>query len=140
MRRRPSVASGSSVTARRKPEDPTAAFFGVLAELDRDPLLRRANGTIRFDLTDGKRVDRWLVSLEDGEVTVSRANREADCVIRADKALFDEIVVGKANGTAAVLRGAMTIEGEMELMMLLRRVFPGPRAHASRSGNGRRPS
>jgi putative sterol carrier protein len=128
------------VSARRKPQDPTAEFFGVLAELDRDPRLGQANGTIRFDLTDGKRVDRWLVSLKEGAVTVSRANREANCVVRVDKALFDEIAVGKANGTAAILRGAMTIEGEMGLMLVLRRVFPGPRARAARSRNGRRPS
>jgi putative sterol carrier protein len=128
------------VSARRKPQDPTAEFFGVLAELDRDPRLGQANGTIRFDLTDGKRVDRWLVSLEDGAVTVSRANRKANCVVRVDKALFDEIAVGKANGTAAILRGAMTIEGDMGLMLVLRRVFPGPRARAARSRNGRRPS
>jgi putative sterol carrier protein len=128
------------VSARRKPQDPTAEFFGVLAELDRDPRLGQANGTIRFDLTDGKRVDRWLVSLEEGAVTVSRADREADCVVRVDKALFDEIAVGKANGTAAILRGAMTIEGEMGLMLVLRRVFPGPRVRAARSRNERRPS
>ncbi|MGN6430286.1 MAG: SCP2 sterol-binding domain-containing protein [Gaiellaceae bacterium] len=128
------------MSARRKPADPTAEFFAGLAELDRDPLLAKANGTIRFDLRDGRRVDRWLVSLKDGEVTVSRANRDADCVIRVDKALFDEIAVGKANGTAAVLRGAMTIDGEMELMMVLRRTFPGPRARATRSRNGRRPA
>jgi hypothetical protein len=126
------------VSARRKPEDPTAKFFGALAELGPDPLLERANGTIRFDLRDGKRVDRWLVSLENGEVTVSRGGGDADCVVHADKALFDEIAVGKENGTAAVLRGAVTIDGEMELMMVLRRVFPGPPARRARSRNGRR--
>jgi putative sterol carrier protein len=61
-------------------------------------------------------------------------------VVRADKALFDEIAVGKTNATAAVLRGAMTIDGDMELMMQLRKVFPGPRARAARSPNGRRPA
>jgi putative sterol carrier protein len=127
-----------SVSARRKPEDPTAEFFGALVEHGRDPLLERANGTVRFDLKEGKRVDRWLVSLENGEVTVSRGTGDADCVVRADKALFDEIAAGKENGTAAVLRGAMTIDGEMQLMMVLRRVFPGPRARRTRSRNGRR--
>jgi putative sterol carrier protein len=128
------------VGARRKPEDPTAEFFGGLVEHDRDPLLERANGTVRFDLRDGKRVDRWLLSLENGEVTVSRANRHADCVVRADKALFDKIAAGKANATAAVLRGAMTMDGEMKLMVLLQRVFPGPPRRRARSRNGGRPA
>jgi putative sterol carrier protein len=127
------------LSARRKP-DPTAEFFGRLAEHDHDPLLERANGTVRFDLRDGKRVKRWLLSLENGEVTVSRANSEADCVVRADKALFDEIATGKENATAAVLRGAVTIDGEMELMVLFQRVFPGPRKRRARSRNGRRPA
>jgi len=127
------------VSARRKP-DPTAEFFAGLAEHDYDPLLERANGTVRFDLRDGKRVNRWLVSFEHGEVTVSRANRAADCVVRADKALFDQIAAGKTNDTAAVLRGAMTIDGEMELIMVLRKVFPGPRRRRGRGRNGRRPA
>jgi len=128
------------VSARRKPEDPTAEFFGGLAERDRDPLLQKADGTVRFDLKDGNRVERWLLSLENGEVSVSRANADADCLVRADKALFDEIASGKANATAAVLRGAVTIDGEMELMVLLQRVFPGPPARRARSRNGRRPA
>ena len=128
------------MSARRKPGDPTAEFLGGLTEHDRDPLLEKANGTVRFDLKDGKRVDHWLVYLEDGEITVSRSGGDADCVVRADKTLFEEIVAGKANGTAAVLRGAMTIEGEMELMVLLRRAFPGPPARRARTRNGRRPA
>jgi predicted lipid carrier protein YhbT len=127
------------VSTRRKPEDPTAEFFGGLVEHQPDPLLEKANGTIRFDLREGKRVDRWLLSLENGEVTVSRANGDADCVVRADKALFDEIVAGRANGTAATLRGALTMDGDLELMVLLRRVFPGP-ARRARRRNGRRPA
>ena len=126
------------MSTRRKPADPTAEFFGGLVEHQPDPLLEKANGTIRFDLRDGKRVDRWLVSLDNGEVTVSRANGDADCVVRAEKALFDEIASGRANGTAARLRGAMTIDGDVELIVLLRRVFPGPRARSARRRNGRR--
>jgi putative sterol carrier protein len=126
------------VSARRKPEDPTAEFFGGLVEHDRDPLLEKAKGKIRFDLRDGKRVGHWLLSLDDGNVAVSRKNGAADCVVRAEKALFDEIAAGTEDGTAAVLRGAMTIEGDMELMVLFRRVFPPPPFRGARTRSGRR--
>jgi putative sterol carrier protein len=127
------------VSARRNPGDPTAEFFGGLAEHEHNPLLEKAKGSVRFDLRDGRRVDHWLVSLDDGDVAVSRKNGRADCVVRAEKALFDEIAAGKEDGTAAVLRGAMTIDGEMELMVLFRRVFPAPPARGARTRrNGRR--
>jgi predicted lipid carrier protein YhbT len=127
------------VSARRKPEDPTAEFFGALAEHEHNPLLEKAKGSVRFDLRDGKRLDHWLVSLDDGDLAVSRKNGRADCVVRTEKAVFDAIAAGTANGTAAVLRGAMTIDGDMELMVLFRRVFPAPPARAARTRrNGRR--
>jgi hypothetical protein len=48
------------------------------------------------------------------------------------KGLFDEIVQGKANATAALLRGAvsLTVGGprQLEVLMLFQRLFPGPPA------------
>ena len=134
----PHVASCSFVSARRKPKDPTAEFFGGLAQYEHNPLLEKAKGTVRFDLRDGKRVDHWLLSLDNGDVSVSRKNGAADCVVRAEKALFDKIVAGKEDGTAAVLRGAMTIDGDMELMVLFRRAFPATPNRGARRRNGRR--
>ena len=133
------VASGSSVSPRRKPGDPTAEFFGGLAQHEHDPLLGKAKGSLRFDLREGRRVEHWLVSLDDGDIAVSRENAGADCVVRAEKAVFDAIAAGTTDGTAAVLRGAMTIDGDMELMVLFRRVFPAPPARSGRTRrNGRR--
>jgi putative sterol carrier protein len=128
------------VSARRKPDDPTAEFFGGLAEYEHNPLLEKAKGTVRFDLRDGKHVDHWLLSLDSGNVAVSRKNGAADCVVRAEKALFDEIAAGTEDGTAAVLRGAMTMDGDLELMVLFRRVFPAPPDRGARRRNRRRPA
>jgi putative sterol carrier protein len=116
--------------------DATAAFFAMLADRAHDPLLEKANGTIRFELVDGKRTDRWFLTLDNGHVSVSRKNAKADCTVRAEKAVFDGIAGGKVNGLAAVLRGAMTIEGDMELMVLLQRVFPSPPARRAARRNG----
>jgi predicted lipid carrier protein YhbT len=127
------------VSARRKPDDPTAEFFGGLAEYEHNPLLEKAKGTVRFDLRHGKDVDHWLLALDNGAVSVSRKNGAADCVVRAEKALFDEIAAGTEDGTAAVLRGAMTMDGDIELMVLFRRVFPAP-PNRGRRRNRRRPA
>jgi putative sterol carrier protein len=128
------------VTTRRKPDDPTAEFFGGLAAYEHNPLLEKAKGTVRFDLRKGKHVDHWLLSLDDGNVSVSRRNGAADCVVRAEKALFDEIAAGTEDGTAALLRGAMTMNGDLELMVLFRRVFPAPPNRGARRRKRRRPA
>ncbi len=106
--------------------DATAAFFGELGGRGHEPLLNKASGTLRFDLRDGKRVDRWLVAVKKGEVTVSRRNGVADCVVSTDRAIFDGVASGKTNAMVALLRGAMGVEGDVQLLVLFQRLFPAP--------------
>lgn len=107
--------------------DATAEFFDALVERGHEPLLEKATVTVRFDLKQGKKkTDRWLVSIVKGDLAVSRQNLRADCVASADKALFDEIVSGKTNALAAMLRGAISIEGDTQPLVLFQRLFPGP--------------
>jgi|SRR5678816_1359372 putative sterol carrier protein len=112
--------------------DPTAEFFEALPERGEEPLLEKASGVLRFDLTHGKKTDHWLVTMTRGRMRVDQDNGDADCILRADKGLFDEIVQGKANATAALLRGAvsLTVGGprQLEVLMLFQRLFPGPPA------------
>src|SRR6266566_4715649 len=118
-----------------------ALFFGELAERGHDPLLENTKGTLRLELADGKRVDRWFLEVDNGNVAVSRKNAKADCTVRAKKELFDGIAGGEVNATAAVLRGALTIDGDVELLVRLQRLFPGPptrRRRGTRGGDGRR--
>jgi putative sterol carrier protein len=120
--------------------DSTAEFFQGLGRRGHEPLLEKATGVVRFDLVDGKRTDRWLLTLERGDVSVSRRNARADCVIRADRTLFDAMARGEVNGMAAYLRGELTLEGDQELLVLIQRVLPGPatrRAPRLGSGSGR---
>jgi putative sterol carrier protein len=111
--------------ARTTPTDPTGAFFDALAAGGRVRLLDNAKGTARFDIVDGRKVERWLVTVDNGEVSVSRRNDSADCVIRADKTLFAEIASGRKNAVAAVLRGDLAVDGDWRLLVRIQRLFPG---------------
>ena len=104
--------------------DPTAAFFDALARRGHQPLLDKATGTTRFDVVDGRKTERWLVTVDGGTIAVSRRNVAADCVIRGDKALFDRIASGKSNAVAAVLRGDVDVEGDWRLLVRMQRLFP----------------
>jgi putative sterol carrier protein len=115
--------------------DSTGEFFEGLGRRGHEPLLEGARGRIRFDLVDGKRTDRWFVTLDRGDVSVSRRNSSADCVIRAEKALFDAIARGDVNGMAAYLRGELTVEGNPELLVLIQRVLPAPATRDAQLGS-----
>jgi putative sterol carrier protein len=103
--------------------DATAALFESLRSRGHEPLLEQAHGTLRFELGNG-RTDRWTVTVDGGDVTVSHGRGRADCTVRADKKLFDRIASGDANAMAATLRGAVSIEGDPELFQRFQRLFP----------------
>jgi putative sterol carrier protein len=117
--------------------DSTAEFFQELGRRGYEPLLEKGTGTIRFDLVGGKRTDRWLLTLDRGDVSVARKNAAADCVVRADRTLFDAMASGDVNGMAAYLRGELTLEGDPELLVLIQRVLPGPATRRRSPGGGR---
>jgi putative sterol carrier protein len=106
--------------------DATAEFFGELGRRGNEPLLRKVAATVRFDLVQGKRTDRWFVTIKKGDIAVSRKSAKANCTIRTLKAVFDRIALGEANLMAAALRGDVAVEGDVTLLVLFRRLFPGP--------------
>jgi putative sterol carrier protein len=106
--------------------DPIAQFMDGLAASAHEPALAKASGTVRFEVGAGKRTERWLVTVTKGGLEVSRRNARADAVVRASRPLFEQLVQGKANPTAAFLRGALTLEGSLELLVLVQRLFPRP--------------
>jgi putative sterol carrier protein len=107
-------------------KDPTTAFFDELASRGHEPLLEKATGTLRVDLANGERSTRWLVAIKKGDLTISRENRRADCVARTDRGVFEGIVTGEDNAMAAMLRGALTVEGDPQLLVQFQRLFPAP--------------
>lgn len=107
--------------------DPVERFFADLAQRGHEPLLRKASGSTRFDVRDGRRTRRWILKIDDGDIAVTPGGGEASCVIRAEKAVFDKIVAGRMNAVAAVLRGELEVEGDWRLLVRMQRLFPGPR-------------
>jgi putative sterol carrier protein len=110
--------------------DATAEFFADLASRGHEPALRKTTGTIRFDLK-AERTTHWLVSIAKGDVDVSRKKSRADCVVHVDRELFQDISSGRANMLAAVLRGAIAVDGDAAMLLAFQRVFPGPQDRTS---------
>jgi len=112
---------------------PTEEFFAELGRHGRDPRLAEASGSIRVDVhhdgdLHGTKADHWLITLGGGDVAVARRKAPADAVVHVEQSLLDQLVTGRANAMAAVLRGAVVIEGDVELPVQLQRIFPGPPA------------
>ena len=89
-------------------------------------LLRKTGGTVRFELTGDDGLDLWHLTIADGRVAVSREAREADAVIRTDRAFFARMARGEAKPLPAWLRNDITMEGQFRFVVLLERLFPAP--------------
>ncbi|HEY2948246.1 MAG TPA: SCP2 sterol-binding domain-containing protein [Micromonosporaceae bacterium] len=109
----------------------TEGFFADLASRPDEPLLRAASGTIRIDLDRPGGTDRWFVTIDRGAVAVSKRSRTADCRVRIDADLFDRIASGETNALAALLRGQIAVEGDLELLMMFQRLLPGRQTNTS---------
>ena len=122
--------------------DATTQFFEELGGRGHEPLLEHASGTIRFDIANGKKTDHWLLTIDKGDVSVAHRGGEADTALGGTRAVFEEMAKGKSSPIAAVLRGAVTVEGEWRTLVLLRRLFTGSalttRGTAARTGRSRR--
>ncbi|GAA1421024.1 SCP2 sterol-binding domain-containing protein [Catellatospora coxensis] len=107
---------------------PTATdqFFADLAQHGDEPLLRHNEGIIRFEIGSKGKAQRWYVGVDHGRFTVSKRSQKADCAVMADTDVFEDIVTGKDNAFAALLRGALEAEGDLEMLQLFQRVFEGP--------------
>ena len=105
-----------------------SGFFDELSA-QRQPLLRNMSGTLRFDVLHGDETEYWYLTIAQGDVAVTREAAPADSVIRLREDLFDDIVSGRANAMAALMRGELGVEGNGELLMRLQRTFPGPQGH-----------
>ena len=114
----------------------TVAFFEELGRRGHEPLLERVRATVRFDIGDGASVDHRLLRIDRGDIGVTSDDVPADCTVIVDSALLDEIIEGRTGAMSAFLRGALIIEGDPEVLVLVQRLFRGhPRRSASTASN-----
>jgi|SRR5215467_12442913 len=104
----------------------TTEFFEGLSKRSHDPLLETTTGTVRVDLARNGKVERWLVTIDHGEVDVSHRRGESDCTVSTSAELFDRIATGEENAFAAALRGELLVAGDSRLLVRLQRLFPSP--------------
>jgi SCP-2 sterol transfer family len=118
----------ATTTARSAPPaaDPISQFFAGLAQPGHLATFESESATLRFDVKDGANVHRWHVTVDDGDVTVTRRADPADAVVTAERSQLEAIVTGRVNATAAVLRGLLVCEGSMAALIMFQRCLPGP--------------
>ena len=100
-----------------------------LRQLDtgrRPDLPETTAGTLRLDVRDDASTDHWYLTIADQQVRVTRSAGDAELVVRADRAVFDRMACGELHPGAGLLRNELTVQGNMQLLMLLRRIFSGP--------------
>lgn len=113
--------------------EPIEEFFERLTRSVPDRL-RRADGSLRIDLTSGTTTERWFVTMHGGDVSVSHRNAKADSVIRTSKDQFEGMITGTVNAMSAALRGVVSLEGDPTLLVLFQRALPGPPSTATGQG------
>jgi putative sterol carrier protein len=106
--------------------DATGTFFDDLATRGHDPALERASGTVAIEVTNGRSRRRWLVTIDKGDVSVSRTGGPADVTIRGSEPVFRALASGRTRALAAVLRGSVVVAGDPRLLVLFSRLLPGP--------------
>jgi len=106
--------------------DAATEFFESLATRGHEPLLGNATGTLRIEVVDGEILEHWHITVHKGSIKVSRRNVKASAVVRVPRALCADIASGRENAMAAMLRGELVPEGDLRLIILFQRLFPGP--------------
>ena len=106
--------------------DAISSFFEALGQRGHEPLLEKVEGTVRIDAYKNGQADCWLVTINRGDLSVVRGEREADAVFGGDADVLDRVVRGEENALAAMLRGAVMVAGDLRLILKMERLLPGP--------------
>jgi putative sterol carrier protein len=117
--------------------DGMKGFFDALEQRDHEPLVEKADGTIRFEVRDNGHVDRWLLTIDRGDLNVAHKGGPADCTVRADRSTLERIAGGEMNAFSALLRGVIDVEGDNELLLMFQRLLPDPPKGRASQGGGR---
>ncbi len=117
-------------TARARPmsdvTDPVSHFFASIAAPGHIATFEGESASVRFDVQDADRVERWHVTVNNGDVSVKQQSGPADAIVRLQRPVFEDIVAGLMNAQAALLRGLIDCEGSAAALMMFQRCLPGP--------------
>lgn len=102
----------------------TRSFFAELNSDSTRQVPPGSNGTLRFDVRDGDRTERWLLRFRDGQVRADLSDSAADCVVTIDRELFERILGGEDGLEPAFVRHAFTVEGLLPLLLSFRWLLP----------------
>lgn len=106
--------------------DAITRFFEDLEQRGYEPRLAKSSGSLRFDLHEGPRTTHWLLQIDRGNIQVRQEDLDADTVVGTTPRLLGELFSGQENGISAMLRGDMTVLGDLRLLLQVERIFPGP--------------
>lgn len=84
------------------------------------------SGTLRLDIHENGHTEHWYLTIDRQNVEVTRSAADAELVIRADRDVFDRLAAGHRHIASALLTNELTAQGNLRLLMSLRRIFPGP--------------
>jgi putative sterol carrier protein len=100
-------------------EDPREFFETLESRVDASKAAGMT-ASYKFDI-DGS--GSWLVDVDDGKVTVTEDDGDADCTISTSSETFLKIANGEQNSTAAYMSGKLKIKGDMGQAMKLQKLF-----------------
>ena len=94
-------------------------FDGLEAGVDES----KTAGMNNSYLFDVEGAGQWVVSVDDGKVSVSEGAGEADTTITTSEESFLAITRGELNPTSAYMTGKLKIKGDMGAAMKLQKLF-----------------
>lgn len=108
------------------------ACFEALAARGEEPGLKGVTGIWEFDIDDAPEAERaWFLRVDDGRLAVNdpaARTARADARIHMRESDFVRLAcgVGRENIVTALLRGVLTIEGDVRFAQRLQLVLPIP--------------
>ena len=100
----------------------TQEFFDGLAAQADTTQTAGMNNAYAFDIEGA---GQWTVRVTEGAVAVVQGiDGDADCTISTSQEVFERIVAGEQNPTAAYMTGKLKLKGDMGAAMKLQKLFP----------------
>jgi putative sterol carrier protein len=98
----------------------TREFFESLESRVDESKTAGMNNSFLFDI-DG--AGKWKVDVNDGRVSVTEGEADADAIISTSEETFTKLINGEQNPTSAYMTGKLKVKGDMGAAMKLQKLF-----------------